>query len=79
MDGPGGPAVRWRCGTAPASAAWAAGPRWACCGRCARQAALQVGGPVLWVLVFLSGVYGGYFGAAQGVLLLGHDGRSVHR
>ena len=32
---------------------------------------LQVGGPVLWALVFLSGVYGGYFGAAQGVLLLG--------
>ena len=31
----------------------------------------QVGGPVLWTLVFLSGVYGGYFGAAQGVLLLG--------
>jgi uncharacterized protein len=29
------------------------------------------GGPALWVLVFLSGVYGGYFGAAQGVLLLG--------
>ena len=36
-----------------------------------QQAALQVGGPVLWGLVFLSGVYGGYFGAAQGVLLLG--------
>ena len=36
-----------------------------------QQAALQVGGPVLWVLVLLSGVYGGYFGAAQGVLLLG--------
>lgn len=34
-------------------------------------AALEVGGPVLWVLVFLSGVYGGYFGAAQGVLLIG--------
>jgi uncharacterized membrane protein YfcA len=33
--------------------------------------AVEVGGPVLWVLVFLSGVYGGYFGAAQGVLLLG--------
>jgi uncharacterized protein len=33
--------------------------------------ALQTGGPVMWVLVFLSGVYGGYFGAAQGVLLLG--------
>ena len=32
---------------------------------------VQVGGPVLWVLVFLSGVYGGYFGAAQGVLLIG--------
>ncbi len=37
----------------------------------ARQAIVQVGGPLLWVLVFLSGVYGGYFGAAQGVLLLG--------
>ena len=36
-----------------------------------QEAALQVGGPVLWGLVFLSGVYGGYFGAAQGVLLLG--------
>jgi uncharacterized protein len=32
---------------------------------------LQVGGPVLWVLVFLTGIYGGYFGAAQGVLLIG--------
>ena len=37
----------------------------------AQETALQVGGPVMWVLVFLSGVYGGYFGAAQGVLLLG--------
>jgi hypothetical protein len=37
----------------------------------AASTALQVGGPVLWVLVFLSGMYGGYFGAAQGVLLLG--------
>jgi uncharacterized protein len=36
-----------------------------------QQAVLQVGGPVLWALVFLSGVYGGYFGAAQGVLLIG--------
>ena len=33
--------------------------------------AVQVGGSVLWILVFLSGIYGGYFGAAQGVLLLG--------
>jgi uncharacterized protein len=32
---------------------------------------LQIGGPVLWVLVFLAGIYGGYFGAAQGVLLIG--------
>jgi len=37
----------------------------------ANEATAQVGGPVLWVLVFLSGVYGGYFGAAQGVLLIG--------
>ncbi len=26
--------------------------------------------PLLWVLVLLTGVYGGYFGAAQGVLLM---------
>lgn len=26
--------------------------------------------PLLWVLVFATGVYGGYFGAAQGVLLM---------
>jgi uncharacterized membrane protein YfcA len=32
---------------------------------------VAVGGPVVWALVFLTGVYGGYFGAAQGVLLLG--------
>jgi hypothetical protein len=37
----------------------------------AADAPLQIGGPVLWVLVFLSGIYGGYFGAAQGVLLIG--------
>ncbi|GLY92404.1 sulfite exporter TauE/SafE family protein [Actinoallomurus iriomotensis] len=28
------------------------------------------GGPWLWITVLLSGVYGGYFGAAQGVVLL---------
>lgn len=28
------------------------------------------GGPVMWALVYLTGVYGGYFGAAQGVLLV---------
>ena len=27
--------------------------------------------PVLWFLVFCTGIYGGYFGAAQGVLLIG--------
>jgi len=37
----------------------------------AKETPVQIGGPVLWVLVFLSGVYGGYFGAAQGVLLIG--------
>jgi uncharacterized membrane protein YfcA len=29
------------------------------------------GGLAVWVLVFATGIYGGYFGAAQGVLLLG--------
>jgi uncharacterized protein len=39
-----------------------------------QQARLKAGteiGPVLWLLVFCTGVYGGYFGAAQGVLLIG--------
>jgi uncharacterized protein len=36
-----------------------------------QEPSAQVGGPVLCALVFLSGVYGGYFGAAQGVLLIG--------
>ena len=31
----------------------------------------EAGGPVLWFLVFLTGIYGGYFGAAQGILLIG--------
>jgi uncharacterized membrane protein YfcA len=31
----------------------------------------SAGGPVIWILVFLTGIYGGYFGAAQGVLLIG--------
>ena len=30
--------------------------------------------PALWVLTFLTGIYGGYFGAAQGVLLMGFMG-----
>ncbi|MFF0541691.1 sulfite exporter TauE/SafE family protein [Nocardia thailandica] len=36
------------------------------------------GGPVLLVAVFGTGIYGGYFGAAQGVLLLGLLGVFVH-
>lgn len=28
------------------------------------------GGPLVWLLVFGTGVYGGYFGAAQGVILI---------
>jgi uncharacterized membrane protein YfcA len=37
-----------------------------------------IGGPVLWVLVFLAGIYGGYFGAAQGVLLIGMLGIALN-
>ena len=33
--------------------------------------AIAAGGLVVWLLVFATGIYGGYFGAAQGVLLLG--------
>ena len=29
-----------------------------------------LGGPVAWIAVYLIGIYGGYFGAAQGVLLI---------
>lgn len=28
------------------------------------------GGPGLWILIYLTGVYGGYFGAAQGVIFI---------
>jgi uncharacterized membrane protein YfcA len=35
-----------------------------------RDLAVAHGGSGLWVLVFLTGVYGGYFGAAQGVILI---------
>ncbi|MGY4103259.1 sulfite exporter TauE/SafE family protein [Nocardia sp. R16R-3T] len=36
------------------------------------------GGPILYVAIFLCGIYGGYFGAAQGVLLIGLLGVFVH-
>lgn len=35
-----------------------------------RRRHVEHGGAALWVCVFLTGVYGGYFGAAQGVILL---------
>ena len=35
-----------------------------------RSEHVEHGGPLLWVGVFATGVYGGYFGAAQGVILL---------
>jgi hypothetical protein len=36
------------------------------------------GGVLLWIGVFLAGVYGGYFGAAQGVLVMGMMGVLIH-
>ncbi len=38
------------------------------------RAGPQEGGPVLTSAVFASGVYGGYFGAAQGIVILGFMG-----
>jgi uncharacterized membrane protein YfcA len=38
--------------------------------RTAPQGGRQAGGPVLFVGVYLTGIYGGYFGAAQGVILI---------
>jgi uncharacterized membrane protein YfcA len=35
-----------------------------------RTQPVEHGGPVLWACIFATGVYGGYFGAAQGVILL---------
>jgi uncharacterized protein len=52
----------------PRLAAWVAARHQS---QVAAPATEAIGGPVLWVLVFLAGIYGGYFGAAQGVLLIG--------
>ncbi|WP_024801053.1 sulfite exporter TauE/SafE family protein [Nocardia sp. BMG51109] len=41
-------------------------------------AAPEHGGPWLWPAVLATGIYGGYFGAAQGVLLIGLLGVFVH-
>ena len=35
-----------------------------------RTKVVEHGGVALWILVLLTGIYGGYFGAAQGVILL---------
>jgi len=43
----------------------------------ARRRAPEHGAPWVWVLVLLAGVYGGYFGAAQGVLLIGIMGIGI--
>ena len=42
-----------------------------------RERARPHGGPLLWVGVYLTGIYGGYFGAAQGVLLLAVEGIAI--
>lgn len=55
----------------PALARWVARRQAARGGRGQAGRANASGGPVLWSLIFGSGVYGGYFGAAQGVLLIG--------
>ncbi|MBB5913480.1 hypothetical protein BJY24_002347 [Nocardia transvalensis] len=52
--------------------------RWVKKRREADGAAPEHGGLLLWVAVLASGVYGGYFGAAQGVLLIGLLGVFVH-
>jgi uncharacterized membrane protein YfcA len=43
----------------------------------ARRPARPHGGPWLWAGVFGTGVYGGYFGAAQGVILLALTGIAI--
>jgi uncharacterized protein len=38
--------------------------------RLADRPRIEHGGPLVWIFVFATGMYGGYFGAAQGVLLI---------
>jgi uncharacterized protein len=42
------------------------------------EPAMELGGPVTLFLVFLTGIYGGYFGAAQGILLIGLLGTTLN-
>ena len=44
-----------------------------------RRAARSTAPPWVWLLVYVAGVYGGYFGAAQGVLLMAILGHRPHR
>ena len=52
--------------------------RWVASRHESREAA-EHGGLWVWVLVMLTGVYGGYFGAAQGVLLMAILGIGIHQ
>lgn len=47
-------------------------------GRIDEQSQPAHGGPLLWILVALIGVYGGYFTAAQGVMLMAVLGMLLH-
>jgi uncharacterized protein len=55
----------------PRLAAWVAARQRTAASGVLPDPADAVGGPLLWLLVFCTGIYGGYFGAAQGVLLIG--------
>ncbi|MBS2965767.1 sulfite exporter TauE/SafE family protein [Actinocrinis puniceicyclus] len=55
----------------PALGRWVARRQEARGGRGQAGRANAHGGPALWLLVYGTGVYGGYFGAAQGVILIG--------
>ena len=52
-------------------------PRLAAALAARRQRVRPHGGPLLWTGVFGTGVYGGYFGAAQGIILLAITGISL--
>jgi uncharacterized membrane protein YfcA len=54
----------------PRLAAWVARRQAARGTRGGAGRAYAAGGPALWALIFATGVYGGYFGAAQGVMLI---------
>jgi uncharacterized membrane protein YfcA len=58
----------------PVLARWVAVRQRARGGRGGGSRATASGGVILWLLIFGTGVYGGYFGAAQGVLLIGFLG-----